>query len=379
MIDVNVLFMSLKAFWVSRLLVCDPAVHSWAQLPSMYYKPFLLCNSNLIFNFDNARGFSELQCLAPFYRDVLLYYNKAYVLDLEAFKENIAVQSIWANKFITVRKQNTKCVLFLRNWIRSGVNKIIDLDLVDGQLNPDSLLTKIKYKSNIVSEMKLVQKALLLYRNDLKNIVHQTQQQDQVPMKSRFFYQKIYSANMMSSTLIPSYLTSHCEDKEDIVHVFTTKLIKQKEIKIKEFNFKLLHGILPCNVNLKKWKIKESCACDVCGEPQTIEHLLFDCIYVKPLWCLVEEVCIDNITFKKIIGVDKSFHHNNFVSIISFLIYKEWVLLSLQRKHRHGSIVLSLYRHELQTRLKIYTESKTFNESRLLLQIDELIHKCNSE
>jgi hypothetical protein len=117
------------------------------------------------------------------------------------------------------------------------------------------------------------------------------------------------------------------------VRIFTSKLIRQNEIKIKEFNFKLFHGILPCNVNLKKWKIKDEGACDVCGLPQTIEHLLFDCVYVKPLWSLVENVCSETISFKKIVGVDKCFHHNNFV--LCFLIYKEWVLLSFQRKHRN--------------------------------------------
>ena len=58
---------------------------------------------------------------------------------------------------------------------------------------------------------------------------------------------------------------------------------------------------------IKKWKIKECCACDVCGVPQTIEHLLYDCVYVKPLWCLVDEVCIDNITFKKILELTSVF------------------------------------------------------------------------
>ena len=105
---------------------------------------------------------------------------------------------------------------------------------------------------------------------------------------------------------------------------------------------------------IKKWKIKECCACDVCGVPQTIEHLLYDCVYVKPLWCLVDEVCIDNITFKKILELTSVFTIITLYQYLAFLIYKEWVLLSLQRKHRQGSIELSLYRYELQTRLKIY-------------------------
>ena len=30
--------------------------------------------------------------------------------------------------------------------------------------------------------------------------------------------------------------------------------------------------------------------CDVCGMPQTIEHLLFSCDYVRPLWRVVQSV-----------------------------------------------------------------------------------------
>ena len=54
-----------------------------------------------------------------------------------------------------------------------------------------------------------------------------------------------------------------------------------REIKLREFNFKVLHGILPCNKNLKQWKVKISDNCDVCGQIQTIEHLLWSCRYVQ--------------------------------------------------------------------------------------------------
>ena len=46
-----------------------------------------------------------------------------------------------------------------------------------------------------------------------------------------------------------------CENEEDLhVLAFTKNIKLEKEIKLKEFNFKLLHGILPCNRNLEKWK-----------------------------------------------------------------------------------------------------------------------------
>ena len=71
----------------------------------------------------------------------------------------------------------------------------------------------------------------------------------------------------------------------------------ENEIKLKEFNFKVLHGTLACNKNLKNWKIRLNDICDVCNQIQTIEHLLYNCHYVnyvkpgvKPLWQIVNTV-----------------------------------------------------------------------------------------
>ena len=45
-------------------------------------------------------------------------------------------------------------------------------------------------------------------------------------------------------------------------------------MKLKEFNHKLLHGFVSCDVNLGKWTIRESCVCDVCDLPQTIDLIV---------------------------------------------------------------------------------------------------------
>ena len=69
------------------------------------------------------------------------------------------------------------------------------------------------------------------------------------------------------------YLKIHC-DKNDFTFVFMKKIVQKKEIKLKEFNFinQLLQGILPCNTNLMKWKIRMSDECDVCQHQQSIEY-----------------------------------------------------------------------------------------------------------
>ena len=87
------------------------------------------------------------------------------------------------------------------------------------------------------------------------------------------------------------------------MYVCIRKVVSEKEIKLKAFNFKVLHGILACNVNLKRWKIKEIDECDVCRLPQTIEHLLFTCRYVAPLWRIVDSVFNITASFETIQGL----------------------------------------------------------------------------
>ena len=76
------------------------------------------------------------------------------------FKENISEQCIWGNKFLCIRKRNHKCVLFLRNWIRSGVNRIGDLRFLDGKLDTNFMYQKIRQRRNIISEILIVRETL---------------------------------------------------------------------------------------------------------------------------------------------------------------------------------------------------------------------------
>ena len=81
-----------------------------------------------------------------------------------------------------------------------------------------------------------------------------------------------------------------------------------------------------------RWKIRHDDKCDVCGQTQSIEHLLYSCRYVKPLWLVVNTVYGISVNFKQILGLDEMFSLTTITTIISFFIYKEWLLLSLKDK-----------------------------------------------
>ena len=60
------------------------------------------------------------------------------------------------------------------------------------------------------------------------------------------------------------------------------------------------------------------------------------------------------MSFERMLGLDVFFAHNAIVTLIGFLISKEWLLYSLADKHRRSCIDLTLYKNELIMRVKIY-------------------------
>ena len=361
MVDVRSSFISYKALWVKRLLTSDPNVDSWSQIGHLYIKPFLDCDTQLLFNFDDSVDFPDLERLSQFYKDVLLCYNKVYVKEINEFRHNIGDQCIWANKFIVLPNKKRKSVLFLRNWIRSGVNKIADLKFIDGKLDVDFIFRKIRFTQNILAEICSVRDALVPHQNYLRNVANSLKGQVSLTQNSKAFYVLLRDNVTEEIPFIPDYLLQYCAN-HDVSNIFKIKITQQTEIKLKEFNFKLLRGILPCYLNLCRWKIRSNSNCDVCGQSQTQEHLLWDCCYVKPLWKIVEKVCGINLDYRFILGILLCNRRSmeNLLTLVSFLIYKEWLILSFESKKRRQVIGLEFYKQELFIRLKIYEKCTNF-------------------
>jgi len=378
MIDLDSLFMSLKASWITKLVNANPTIHNWSQLPYSYFKQFLDCGTKLKFNFDATVEFDDMNCLNSFYKVAFKCYNNAYDVDLECFKSSIMTHCIWGNKFVTFKRKNKKCVLFLRNWIRSGINNISDLRFVNGVLDVHYISQKLLYVNNIWPEIFLVKNALLPYREYLREVIDHTVNNHKTVIfsRSKEFY-VVYKEKIASSVpCVTNYLMKYINDASDDVlsNVYVEKLRHMKEIKLREFNFKILHGILPCNLNLFRWKIKYSSLCDVCQEIQTIEHLLFECTYVKPLWDKISSTLGTNVNYNVILGLDSKCDVDLIVTMICYFIYKEWLLLSLEDKCRKKHIDLNFYKDELKLRLQIFKQCTRFHLEELN-QIELLLNE----
>ena len=59
--------------------------------------------------------------------------------------------------------------------------------------------------------------------------------------------------------------------------------------KLKEFNFKLLYNIAPCGYTLAKWNDKISAECVLCGQVETLGHMLYECHYISHICNMVSQ------------------------------------------------------------------------------------------
>ena len=121
--------------------------------------------------FDESVSFPDAQRIPLFYRQAFTYYNKALVTDKDLFENTIMNQSLWGNKYVVSIANGKKNVLFLRNWIRSGVRVIGDLRFKNGILDEQFAYKKIACKQNIHCEIMLVKHALQPYQQILKQPV----------------------------------------------------------------------------------------------------------------------------------------------------------------------------------------------------------------
>ena len=135
MIDMKAFCSSLSASWIIRILEANPDEDNWVQLPRFFLGVLDIEGLNFKFNFDDSVLFSEMLRILFFYRQALKYYNKVFVSDRECFERTIMNQPLWGNKYIVNITHGKKNVLFLRNWIRSGVRVVGDLMFTNGTLD----------------------------------------------------------------------------------------------------------------------------------------------------------------------------------------------------------------------------------------------------
>ena len=107
------------------------------------------------------------------------------------------------------------------------------------------------------------------------------------------------------------------------------KVIKSlTNTKLKTILLRALHGDIYCGTRLKKFGMTDSDECQRCGAPETINHLLLYCPYVKKLW----EIC-KSLTSIPINSINEILGYHDFHDKVTLTIHCEIIrrLLAIDR------------------------------------------------
>ena len=282
-------------------------------------------------------------------------------------------QVIWGNRHLTYWSKELKCRVtpYFKEWICAGITHVHDIKFKNGKVDCDFVYEKVKNRRNIFHEITILNKVLAPYKDYINMHTPVSESKTAFPLykvngnilqiddkKSNFFYK-----NIIKQKIEPPFQeniwrkATQVQDLDfNIIYTNRIKLIKDK--KIAEFNYKVLHCILPCLDNLKRWKILEYDMCPLCHVKHDIVHLLFSCVKAREVWEYVGMILDIDITLSNIIGISNiNVSFDWFLSCISYYIYKEWLHHYMDLNNWSNVNVLNYVKSSVKFQRDIYKNS----------------------
>ena len=357
MVDISSQISSIRAAWVPRFLK-QPAYFNVIS-SSLKKETGLTLTQLLQTNFKSIKTCSIIGNLTEFYQDVFIAFNECK--SIKSFDKmnsyDYFAQPIWCNELFKVKN---KCICF-KTWIKSGIVYVKDLFKDDGTMfNDNELMLKLCMKNNWMVELLTLKKAIgnSYTKFDTKNsqcvniksvciLYHGSNISIIQEQRSSFFYEilrkKYYVKPYIEKGWEKSFSISRGELNWE--HVYTRKVKQVRYHKFSEFNFKLLHNIVPCGKLVSKWDQNTPKDCLFCNELESSQHMLFECRRVKHIWDNISKKLKINIKWRHIvIGYDNSSLLtkilNLFINIISFSIYKEWIICKQKPNNTFATVNL---------------------------------------
>ena len=390
MINIEKYIDAIKLTWVKRLLSKEHA--NWKIIPNHFFN--LMGANFLIFymNSDNIKSIPNSNLLPEFYYELTRTLIKYRNTDKDIPNEfrTIRQQIIWGNKHIKLKGKS----LIFKNWIDSNIKYINDIIDEEGNISENLIYTKLKARSNWISEISQIKKALpkswinILKRNDSRKTKVRTV--SEIKIKSHIINKlstkTLYSLLTEDDTELPIGFSKWMRilNNEDLKHTakYTLKFIHQNlvENKHKMMRWKLLHNILPCKTLLKQWKICDNSVCNYCNEIENYEHYFLKCKYFKDLWGKIYEITekigynrnifsLKNMIWGYKVKYTEYGEINYFMTIILFAIYKAYC--ASEQKTQPVN-VKCIFKNEVHNSIFLY-KVVSKKKSSLLYQIQNLV------
>ena len=166
-------------------------------------------------------------------------------------------------------------------------------------------------------------------------------------------------------------------------NIYTQKTIIPKLPKLCEFNYKVLHNLIPCAKQLCKWKKIESDRCTMCGKMEDTKHMLFNCHRVRNIWQNVSDILNVNISWKQIVCGFPCYELkskvnvlNYLFTIISYAIFKQTAMCRNENlNYGHCNLVIKI-RAELKWYVKILNILNECHNKLFITYCEKLYNLC---
>ena len=326
---------AIQISWLKRLLYGEMGM--WKILPTFYFNKVCV-DTKLILGMTQIPKRS-LNKVPNFYNMIIRACIKCNSNNVEnpVTHGDILNQILWGNRYITHKGQS----LVFRHWISSKLIYIKDIYINNHKLHPEELKGKLKNPQNWLVEYKCILEAIpILWRNVLnrhEDVPTSTNQFTLFPRLVKTTSKTIYNLCMKQAFMQPV-----CQRKWQLVfneneinwkNVWNSKVKQIKENKLAQFNFKLLHRILPTGKRLFTWNIRTNPYCKLCADVvEDEQHMLSKCIRLRNYWVLIDKMCSKfddkhmNFNFKNLVLGKRNILVEELYSLAAFIIYKTLIM-----------------------------------------------------
>ena len=284
MVNINAFITSLKVTWLRRLIVFSHS-DSWSNLSRI--------NFDKLFAVGDSYARAIINDLHnPFWIDIL----ESWIKYLKSFKVDSLVKilfsPLWGNSNIHGNGN-----YIINEWFNKGIRNVLDLMDDDGYFNDfQTLQERFGIHGTFLNYLQLINRIPRAW----KNIVNENRMKiasfkHNVPVNCYVFYllrnkkgcRDIYDIILpLNEIIVP---VKWQDEIGEIPNHEWEKINKNlhyiKEIKLRDFQFKINNRILVTNSFLFKIKKKDNNKCSYCNrETETISHLLYHCDKVAEFW-----------------------------------------------------------------------------------------------
>ena len=343
MIDFKTFCIAMKAVWACRLIKCKQ--ETWSIIPKKHLDNIGIKHI-LCMNIEHDK---QIPIKLPiFYKEVIYsWYLSGGGNKTPKSTNDIRSQHIWGNRFI----QSKGKTLFFKAWKDSNINFIDDLLDKNGNfLSGTKILDKLKVKTNWIAEYKTLLRSIpLIWKEKLSTANMEVKVKKQLqpflqnegkisyhlPLKAKDYY-NILTKKIKKRTHNENYWNNIFPDHPIWEKVYIARIKQQPIKKLADFNYKLIHRILPNQENLCYWKISNSNKCRFgCEAIENYDHLFINCPRLSELKLKVEQILQQlgisvKLTLKTLIFGYKTVypaynHLNRLLTHIFYAIFKFWV------------------------------------------------------